>query len=293
MSTSYAYFPGCSLETSAKEYDSSTRGVFKKIGVELNEVPDWSCCGSSQAHKVDRDMAAAIAGRNLVLASSVGSDIVAPCASCSMSLKEAIVELEHEGPLRGIMSEAGLEYLPGSVSVISSLEAIKRALDGGLFEGKVAKPLNGLKVASYYGCLLVRPPRVAQFDDPENPTSMDKVMEAVGATAVDWSHKVDCCGNAYIMANKDMTLNLVRNVLNAAIRADADVIATACPLCQINLEMRQPFMKEKYGLKREIPVLYFTQLVGAAMNVDDQELDINGDIMRLINKRRQEVKEVG
>lgn len=293
MSTSYTYFPGCSLETSAKEFDTSTRSIFDKVGVELKEIPDWSCCGSSAAHKVDRDMAAAIAGRNLVLASGAGGDIVAPCASCFMSLKEAIIELEHDGPVRSAMTEVGLEYLPGSVSVLSAVEAAKRMLDGGLFEGKVENPLEGLKVASYYGCLLVRPPEVARFDDPENPTSMDEIMAAVGATPVDWSHKVECCGAAAILFNKDMTLSLVSKVLNAAVQVDADVVAVACPMCQSNLSLRQPLMKQKYGLKREIPVVYFTQLVGAAMNVDNKKLELNGAVTGLINKRRQEAKEVG
>ena len=291
----YAYFPGCSLETSAKEYDTSTRAVFDKLGIGLTEVPDWSCCGSSQAHKVDRDMAAAIAGRNLVLASEIG-DIVAPCASCFMSLKEAAVELEHDSGIRDMLKENGLEYLPGSVRVISTVEATHNALEKGMFEGKVTKPLKNLKVASYYGCLLVRPPKIAQFDDVENPMSMDRLMEAAGATPVKWSHKTECCGNAYIMVDKDMTLNLVRNILNAAVSAGADVVAAACPLCHMNLVMRQPYMMQKYGLKSEIPIVYFSQLLGTALNADEQDLGIDGEVMRLINKRRQEaneVKEVG
>ncbi|MBE0446881.1 MAG: CoB--CoM heterodisulfide reductase iron-sulfur subunit B family protein [Actinobacteria bacterium] len=288
----YAYFPGCSLEASAKEFDTSFRAVFDKIGVGLKEIPDWSCCGSSQVHKVDKDVATAIAGRNLVLASDIG-DIVAPCAFCSISLKEAIIKLEHEGPIRSTLIEAGLEYLPGSVSVISAVEATYRAVEEGLIDGKVQSPLTGLKVAAYYGCLLVRPPKIAQFDDPENPSSMERIMVAVGAAPVDWSHKTECCGNAYIFVNKDMTLNLVRDVLNAAIEANADAVVTACPLCQQNLAMRQPHMKQNYGLKREIPVLYFTQLMGAAMNIDGQQLGLSGNIVRLINKRQQEAKEVG
>jgi len=288
----YAYFPGCSLETSAKEYDTSVRGVFDKIGVGLKEIPDWSCCGSSQAHKVDREMAAVVAGRNLVLASEIG-DIVAPCASCSMSLKESMIELEHEGPMRATLAEAGLEYLPGSVNVVSAVEAVYRTLENGDLKGKVVKPLSNLKVASYYGCLLVRPPKVAQFDDPENPTSMDKIMEAVGATPVNWSHKVECCGNAYIVIDKDMTLNLVSNILNSAIRADADIIVTACPMCQTNVADRHGLLQQRYGLKRDIPVVYFTQLIGAALGVDNKKLELSSGVLSLIEKKRQEVKEVG
>lgn len=288
----YAYFPGCSLETSAKEYDSSVRAVFNRIGIELNEIPDWSCCGSSQAHKVDRDMAAAVAGRNLILANGIG-DIIAPCASCFMSLKEAYVELEHDQALQGILTEAGYEYKPGGAQVLSAVEAVYRALEDGLLDGKTTKPLSGLKIASYYGCLLVRPPEIARFDDPENPITMDKIAEALGATPVEWSHKVECCGNAYILVDKDMTQNLVRNILNAAVNAGADIIAAACPLCQQNLALRQHQLKKSYGLKREIPVVYFTQLMGIAMGVDSGQLAVGGDILSLIDMRQREAKEVG
>ncbi|MDI6716887.1 MAG: CoB--CoM heterodisulfide reductase iron-sulfur subunit B family protein [Actinomycetota bacterium] len=283
----YAYYPGCSLEASSREYDTSVRAVFNKIGIELKEVPDWSCCGSSQAHKIDGDMAAAIAGRNLALASSIG-DIIAPCASCSMSLKEAQIELEHDGPIRRVLVEAGYEYLPGSVSVLSAVEAAYQAVESGLFEGKISSPLLGLKVASYYGCLLVRPPKIAQFDDPENPVSMDRIMEMAGAKPVEWSHKVDCCGNAYILVDRNMTLNLVSNILNAAVKADADVIAAACPLCMQNLAERQAQMQQRYGLKRKIPVVYFTQLIGAAMGLDNRMLGLKDDLLKLIDIRRQE-----
>jgi heterodisulfide reductase subunit B len=241
---------------------------------------------------VDREVAAAVAGRNLVLAEDIG-DIVAPCTSCSSSLKEAAIELEHDGPARKLLAEAGLEYLPGSVEVVSATEAIYRALEEGLFDGKVGDQLTGVRVASYYGCLLVRPPQVAQFDDPENPVSLDKITEAIGAVPVDWSHKTECCGNAYFLTNKDMTLHIVTNILNAAIDAGADVIIAPCPLCQQNLAERQSLMKGSYGLKREIPVLYFTQLIGMGLGIDNKHLDLSGDVMRLINKRRQEVKEVG
>ena len=290
--TKYAYYPGCSLETGAKEYDTSVRGVFGKLDLGLTEIPDWSCCGSSQAHKVDRGMATAIAGRNLVLASDIG-DIVAPCASCSLTLKEAIIELEHEGPERAVLKDAGYEYLPGSVNVVSAVEAVYRALRDGQFEGKIKNPLEGLKVAAYYGCLLVRPPEVAKFDDPENPTSMDKIMEAAGATPVNWSHKTECCGNAYIMVDKNMTLSLVTKIINAADRGGADIIVTACPLCQSNVEARHSLLQQKFGLKRSIPVVYFTQLLGVALGVDKGKLAMDDGVYKLIAEARQAEKVVG
>jgi heterodisulfide reductase subunit B len=288
--TDYAYFPGCSLETSAKEYDMSTRAVFEKMGVGLTDVPDWSCCGSSQAHKVDRDMATAIAGRNLVLAQGIG-DIVAPCASCFMSLKEASVELEHEGPVRGQLFNAGFEYLPGSVRVVSAVEAAYSALKDGKLEGLVQNPLDGLKVASYYGCLLVRPPEIAQFDDPENPTSMDEIMGALGALPVDWAHKVECCGNAYVLVDKDMVLQMIARILGSAIDFGADIVVAACPLCQSNLAERHSLMQQKFGLEKQIPVVYFTQLMGLAMGIDNKNLELSSDVLALIKKRQAEARE--
>jgi heterodisulfide reductase subunit B len=287
--TAYAYYPGCSLESSAKEYDSSIRASFKKLGIELKEIPDWSCCGSSPTHKVDKDMTVMLSGRNLALAKGIG-DVVAPCASCSLNLKEAVIELEHDSSLRGALKEAGVEYMPGSVSVVSAVEAATRALDEGAYDGVVANPLTGLKVASYYGCMLVRPPKLARFDDPENPTSMDRIMEAVGAAPVDWSHKTECCGNSAIMANRDMTLNLISNILNAATAAGADIVATSCPLCQLNLAARQTLMRQKYGLKAEIPVVYFSQLVGAALGITGSDIDLSGEVLGLIKKRQSEAQ---
>jgi heterodisulfide reductase subunit B len=287
--TDYAYFPGCSLETSAKEYDTSTRAIFAKMGITLTEVPDWSCCGSSQAHKVNRDMATAIAGRNLVLAQGIG-DIVAPCASCFMSLKEASVELEHDESIRTRLGRAGFEYKPGSVNVVSAVEAAFKALKDGKLEGLVKNPLEGLKVASYYGCLLVRPPEIAQFDDPENPTSMDELMAAIGAQPVDWTQKVECCGNAYVLVDKDMVLQMIARILNSAIDFGADVVVAACPLCQSNLVERHALMQQKFGLKRSIPVVYFTQLMGLAMGADNKNLQLGSDVLSLIRKRKIEAQ---
>jgi heterodisulfide reductase subunit B len=288
----YAYFPGCSLETSSKEYDISVRAVFELMGIGLTDIPDWSCCGSSQAHKVDRNMATAIAGRNIVLAQGIG-DIVAPCASCFMSLKEASVELEHEGPVNARLQNAGFEYLPGSVRVVSAVEAVYNALKAGKLETAIQNPLEGLKVVSYYGCLLVRPPEIAQFDDPENPTSMDEIMEALGATPVDWTQKVECCGNAYVLVDKDMVLQMVSRILNSAIDFGADVVVAACPLCQSNLAERHSLMQQKFGLKKTIPVVYFTQLMGLAMGIDNKRLDLSPDVLTLVKKRWAEAHEAG
>ena len=284
--TKYAYYPGCSLETSAKDYDASVRSVFAKLGLELTEIEDWSCCGSSPTHKLDKDLASLVAGRNLALAQGSGQ-IVAPCASCSSNLKQASIELDKSEALRQALALANYNYEPGSVRVVSAVEAVYRALKDGLFDGKVKTPLTGLKVASYYGCLLVRPTQVADFDDPEDPTSMDEIASFLGATPVGFSHKTECCGNSYILVDKDMAQHLVANILNAAIDAGADVIATACPLCQQNLALRQGQLKKDYGLKREIAVVYFTQLMGMGVGINASELGLEDSVVELIGKRRE------
>lgn len=286
----YAYYPGCSLETSAKEYDTSVRAVFDGLGIELVEIEDWSCCGSSATHKVDEDLAALVAGRNLSLAKQIGN-IVAPCASCFSNLKEASIKLDKDSTLREALALANYTYQPGSVKVLSAVEALSEAVKAGALKDRVKSPLDGLKVASYYGCLLVRPPEIAGFDDPENPSSMDELAASIGAEAIEWSHKTECCGNSFVLVDKDMTQRLVVNILNAAIDAGADVISCACPLCQQNLNLRQHQLEKGYGLKRKIPVVYFTELMSEAMGAGNLNLDAS--TKELIKKRHLQVKEAG
>ncbi len=220
----YAYYPGCSLESTAKEYGQSVKAVCHELGIELEELEDWNCCGASSAHCTNFRLSHALAGRNLALAEKQGLDIAVACAACFLRLKSTKHEFEVDARVKeelphliGMPYEAkhDIHHLLGIVSNAAILPAVRK---------RVRKPLTGLKLASYYGCFLVRPPKVTQFDDPENPQSMDMLMDALGAEAVDWSGKVDCCGGSFALTRTDIVAKLVSEIVDMARGAGAEAI---------------------------------------------------------------------
>lgn len=256
----YLYYPGCSLHATAKEYDLSTRAVCAGLGLALEEVPDWNCCGASSAHATNHLLSLALPARVLGLAAGSGLDVVAPCAACYNRLRAAGRALcdPAEGP--GVAEAAGLPRPTeaAGVRVLSVLELLVAQRDRLL--ARVRRPL-GLKVAAYYGCLLVRPPGLLGFDAAEHPRSLDRLLEDLGATPVDWPGRIDCCGGGLSIARPDLVRDLCGRLLGWAARAGAEVIATACPLCGLNLEMRRP------PRAPALPVLYITELVGLALDL--------------------------
>jgi len=267
----YAYYPGCSLHSTAKEYDLSTRAVCRELGIELEEIPDWSCCGASSAHSLSRELSIALPLRDLAKAEEMGLDVVTPCAACFNRLK-SVVALAKDDPerLRSMAGKFGFTY-KGSANVLSLLEAISR-LGEEAVKSHVKRELSGLKVASYYGCLLVRPPDVAQFDDPEHPKSMDKIMAALGAEPIEWPYKNECCGAGLSICKPEVVVKLTHDILAMAKRAGANCVATACPLCQGNLDMRQSQVESRYGERFGLPIFYFTQLMGVAFGLPNSSL---------------------
>lgn len=260
----YAYYPGCSLESTAKEYGQSVKAVCHELGIELEELEDWNCCGASSAHCTNFRLSHALAGRNLALAEKQGLDIAVACAACFLRLKATKHEFEVDARVKeelphliGMPYEAkhDIHHLLGIVSNAAILPAVRK---------RVRKPLTGLKLASYYGCFLVRPPKVTQFDDPENPQSMDMLMDALGAEAVDWSGKVDCCGGSFALTRTDIVAKLVSEIVDMARGAGAEAIVTACPLCMANLESRQNPKGEK-----PLPIFYFSELMGLAFGLSE------------------------
>jgi len=270
-----AYYPGCSLSGTGMEYGQSSEAVCEALGIELVEVPDWSCCGASSAHIVNHDLAAALGARNLALARETGADTVtAPCAACFARLKFAEHKMAEEPERLGAMlGKADIEYEPG-LRVASMLETITSDYGIEAIKEKVVNPLHGLKVACYYGCLLVRPPQVAQFDDPENPRSMDNLMEALGAEPVDWAYRVECCGGGLAIGRADIVRKLVGDILDEGAAAGAEAFVVACPLCQGNLDWRQTEVASERGREYNLPVYYFTQLLGIAIGVPLQKLGL-------------------
>lgn len=281
-----AYYPGCSGLGTSAEYDKSTRAVCAALGVELVELQDWSCCGSTPAHATDARLSAALCARNLHIAEKAmaGGEVerlATPCPSCQANLKTARHHMA-EGTFRGQvnalldgpvpdMDENGNEPLPDTFSVLQVLlENV--GLDG--IRAMVKKPLTGVKVAPYYGCLLTRPAGIMHFDREENPVSMDQVLEALGAEVVPYPLKTECCGAAMGIPKREMTARLSHRLIQTAKDFEADVMAVACPLCHMNLDLRQD-QAAKYGWTVfDMPVLYFTQLMGIAFGMSAEELGL-------------------
>ncbi|MDQ0287540.1 heterodisulfide reductase subunit B [Desulfofundulus luciae] len=282
----FAYYPGCSLETSGKEYDLSTRAVSKHLGIELTEVPDWSCCGATAGHSTSHLLALALPARNLALAEETGLDVTAPCAACYQRLALACHELNQNPQLREKVNEITGRPFHGKIKVISILEVISSV---GLeqIRAQVVKPLKGLKIAAYYGCLLVRP-RAIQIDDPENPQIIEQIMQAAGADTVDWPHKTECCGASLAVSNEEVAIPMVSRILKAAAFSGANCLVCACPLCHFNLDMRQLKVNRLRGTNYHLPVFYFTQLLGVAMGLNPQDLSLHthfvdtGQVLKLV-----------
>jgi len=270
MTTKYAYYPGCSLHSTGSEYDISFRAVCRKLGMAIEEIKGWICCGTSPAHCSSKLLSLALPFENLCLVEEMGmTDVVAPCASCFARLKTAAFEAGEDPELAGQISEALDKPLPKSINVLSPLE-IFHGKEG--LEAAVTKDLPGLKVACYYGCLLTRPSKIMQFDECEYPMTMDELLGSMGITTLDWSYKTECCGGSLAMTRTDVVCKLTHDILEEAKAVGANAIAVACPLCHVNLDTRQEEVEQQYEVKYDIPIFYFTQLMGLAMGVGPDEL---------------------
>ncbi|MBC7326573.1 CoB--CoM heterodisulfide reductase iron-sulfur subunit B family protein [bacterium] len=267
-----AYFPGCSLHSTGIEFDISVREVCKAVGIELEEIEGWICCGATSAHATNHLLSLAMPAYSLALAERMDvEDVVAPCAACFNRLKHTAVLCQDKATFEKVR-----ELLP--IPWENRLR-IRNLLD--LFVGmleeikpKITKPLSDLKLASYYGCLLLRPPHICQFDDPENPTTMDELLRACGAQVVDWTHKTECCGANLTIPRSDLVVELTYRILKSAKTAGADAIVTACPFCHLNLDARQADVHRVKGEIFNIPILYFTQVLGLALGIPAKKLGL-------------------
>ena len=269
---SYAFFPGCSMEGTAHDYQKSTVAVSKALGLELPESPGWTCCGSTSAHQTDPLLALALPAKNLIAAE--GKTVAVGCAACYNRLTTANHEIASDPQTRkDVAGVVGKDY-DGQTKILHLLEILARDVGVQKIAQAVKKPLKGLKLVTYYGCLLSRPPEVTKFDDPENPTLMDQVLEAAGATILEWPHKTECCGAGYSITDVGIVKRLTREILAMAKAAGADCIATACPLCQLNLDLRQKDTEKASGEAFNLPVFYFTQLLGLAFGLSRKDLGL-------------------
>ena len=260
-----AYFPGCSANSLAREYDCSTRLVCSRLGVNLKEVSDWNCCGATAAHSVDFGLTVGLNSRNLAAVSQMGyEEVVTPCSGCFNRLKTARCEVENSAALRQKIESilgVSLEKMPG---VSHLLQFFVEEIGIDEIAAQVSRPLRGLKLAAYYGCLITRPAKVAAFDDPEQPVSMDSILQSLGAETVKWAHKAECCGGSFAASETSIVIDLGGQVLEGARQAGAEAIVVACPMCQANLDTRQRQIEEERNTTYDLPVLYFTQLIALA-----------------------------
>ncbi|MBW7992077.1 MAG: heterodisulfide reductase subunit B [Planctomycetes bacterium] len=272
MAAKYAYYPGCSLHSTGSEYDVSFRAVCEKLGTDIEEIKGWICCGTSPAHCTSKLLSLALPFENLCLAEKMGmTDIVASCAACFARLKTAIYEANEDSEIASQISEALEKPLPKSVNVLSPLEIFSD--QKGLAEA-VTNQLPKLKVVCYYGCLLTRPSKVMQFDECEYPMAMDELLRSLGIETLDWSYKTECCGGALVMTRTDVVLKLTHDILEEAKAVGVNAIAVGCPLCHVNLDTRQVEVEQEYGVQYGLPVFYFTQLMGLAMDVAGDKLGL-------------------
>ncbi len=259
----------------AREYDRSARLACERLGISLIEVEDWNCCGATAAHSLDHEVALGLGARNLSIVNRMGRDAVTTsCAGCFSRLKAAAHELAQSGSLARNMEErldTDFSRLPGVTHLLQLLMEVRGPR--GLAQ-PVVKPLKGLRVAAYYGCLLTRPRNVVQFDDPEQPSSMDGLLRALGAETVQWPHKAECCGGSFAASEPGIVIDLGGQVLEAACRAGAEAVAVACPMCQVNLDSRQDEIRKERVDVHSLPVIYFTQLMGLAYGYSPRELGL-------------------
>jgi len=281
----YAYFPGCSIHASAKEYAMAANAVNKFLGIELVEIPNWNCCGAIDAvYAYNPLLSISLSTRNLALAENMKMDVVTLCSACFFTLSRANNMLRENADMKSrvdkAINDAGLKYA-GGVRIRHYIDVLANDVGFDKIHQNVKVPLKGLKVAPYYGCLIVRPTGIQRFDDPEHPTSMDRMIETLGAEAVDYPDKTRCCGASLVMTDEEVMMEMTKALLLTAKNAQADCIVTPCPMCHFNLDAKQKDIESHFNIDIRLPVLYITQLIGLAFGLPPKELGLHRNIVSL------------
>ncbi len=269
------YYPGCALHGSSNDYEASVHACLKALDVSLRELDDWICCGATAAHSLNHKLSIALPARNLGLAERDGfTQMLAPCPMCSMELIKAGRCLAEDPQVRKEIS--GIVELPvtGKTKVLNLIQVFQQV---GLerLKSSVKTTLESVRAACYYGCLLTRPPETLQFDDCEQPSSMEKILEALGAKVVTWNYKTECCGAGMTMANEETVLDLSHKILSNAAAHGANCLVVACPMCHVNLDMKQGDIESRFNVRHGMVVYYLSDLVGLALGLDPQTLGID------------------
>lgn len=275
----YSYYPGCTLHASTKEYDMSTRAVCEKIGIELEELPDWNCCGALGAFSYNYFLSVALPARNLALVEKKKLTLAAPCNACFHNLAKANKLLKENDDLKKRINDVMDFPYHGTAEIRHLLDIIVNDVGLEAVAKSVTKPLKGLKVVPYYGCLIVRPTEVAKFDDQENPQSLDNLLKALGAEVLPYPMKVKCCGASLVVSDEDLAFQLTKNILQTAKDVGANCVAVTCPLCHTNLDAYQGDIESRYNVALGLPVLYFTQIMGLAFGIDPKTLGLDKNMV--------------
>jgi len=261
-----AFFPGCSLDGTGREYGHSTLAVLEALGRPVEILEDWNCCGATAARGIDLGLSVRLSGRNLALSARQGCDVMVACAACYNNMAFA---RDHLAKCPEDFSEPGFEQVrPESVEVHHLLSVLSSDKMLEAVSSRISNPLDDMVLACYYGCLLVRPGSYTQVDDRENPQLMDKMMKLCGAKTVDWSYKTDCCGGSASLTRKESAIKLMSRIFTDAIGRGANAIVTACPLCHMNLDAFQRDVGAEMGKDLSMPVFYFTELMALAMGIE-------------------------
>ena len=268
----YAYYPGCSAESTARDQYMSVKEVAKVLNIELIEPKGWTCCGSTPAHHTDRNLSIALPAANLLMAQKMGLDLVVFCAACYNRMKVANYEIQNDPIVRKEISEILGEDYDGSVNVRHFIEIVIQDIGLKKLQESFTHSLDGLKVVNYYGCLLVRPHEVTNFDNPENPTIMDSLVTIMGGESIDWPHKVECCGGGFSLSRTDIVIELSNSILEFARSSGAQCMSVACPMCQVNIDMRQSDINKSLNKDYNLPVVYITQLIGLCLGISSDKL---------------------
>jgi heterodisulfide reductase subunit B2 len=266
------FYPGCTLSSSARPYGRSISWVCERLGIEIEELPDWTCCGATSAHALNKDLSYALPARNLAIAQGLGDDLVVACSACYSRLKIAQRALESPQTRERISAIIERSF-DGQVQIKNILEVLGAQMSR--IQRERTKALEGLKVACYYGCLATRIPRVAGFDDREHPTMMERLVSAAGATSIEWPAKTSCCGASFSVVHEAIALKMSAQIVEMARRAGADVLVTSCPFCQYNLDWAQWQLNQSHA----VPVLFITQLVGLGLGGSERELMLGSHLV--------------
>jgi len=271
----YSYFPGCTYHSTGKEYDMSFKAVCSILDIELKDVNNWICCGSSSAHTTSKLLSVSLPIQNLSEVEKENlNEVVVPCVSCYSRFKKSIYEIENDSQLMKDVSEVIDYQFQNKVKVLNPLEIFKNGMLEEIRD-KVKKDLSEIKMVCYYGCILTRPPKFMKFDGCEYPVSMDEILKDIGVNVLDWSYKTDCCGMSLSLTNSDIVLRLTNNIFENATDVGADAIAVSCSLCHANLDTRQEEVNKLYNKKYNLPIFYFTQVMGLAFGCGVKELGLD------------------